>query len=261
MLDIDKNSLPEEVKASLQKLCVFYGTKLVLQDIDLDIYSKSVVALVGASGCGKTTLLRCFNRMNDFVPECHITGKLLIDAANIYSSNIDVVMLRAKVGMVFQKPNPFPKTIYDNVAYGPKLHGMNNGKGKLDEIVENSLRRAGLWEEVKDELKKSAMDLSGGQQQRLCIARAIAVEPTMLLMDEPCSALDPKASKSIELLIHELKKRFTIIIVTHSMKQAQRVSDVTVYLNKGKIFEFGATEEIFNNPKTKEAKNYFLDSD
>lgn len=251
------NNLEEKkVKASLRNFTVYYKNKSSVEIENLDIYSKSVTAFIGYSGSGKTTLLRCFNRMNDFVPECKITGELLIDNNNIYSPEVDIVALRARVGMVFQKPNPFPKSIYDNVAYGPRIHGITNKRGKLDDLVEQSLTRAGLWDEVQDHLQESAMDLSGGQQQRLCIARAIAVKPTILLMDEPCSALDPKSTNSIESLIIELKKRFTIIIVTHSMRQARNVSDMVVFLKKGKIIEYGETKLVFDNPSTDDLKEY-----
>ena len=250
-----------KIKARVTNLNVFYKNKHVLKDTSLDIYSKSVTALIGASGCGKSTLLRCFNRMNDFVQDCKVSGKLFIDDYNIYAPEIDTTLLRSKVGMVFQKPNPFPKSIYDNVAYGPRIKGVTNKRGKLEEIVKKSLERAGLWEEIKDDLRQSAMELSGGQQQRLCIARAIAVKPTILLMDEPCSALDPKSTNSIENLIIELKKRFTIIIVTHSMRQARKVSDYVCYLKNGKIAEYSETEDIFTNPKTDDVKNYIRESE
>lgn len=254
--------LPDKkIKASVKHLNLFYKSKHVLKDVTLDIYSKSVTSFIGSSGCGKTTLLRCFNRMNDFVDDCRITGEISIDNHNIYAAEVDVVMLRTRVGMVFQKPNPFPKSIYDNVAYGPRLQGMTNKRGQLDETVRKSLLRSGLWEEVYDNLYQSAMELSGGQQQRLCIARAIAVKPTILLMDEPCSALDPKATKLIENLIIELKKKFTIIIVTHSMKQARNISDMVVYLEKGQIAEYGQTEKVFQKLKGDSVRNYFSTND
>ncbi|KYH12765.1 phosphate ABC transporter ATP-binding protein PstB [Neorickettsia sp. 179522] len=254
-------SLDKKIKASVKNLNVFYKAKHVLKDINFDIYSKSVTSLIGSSGCGKTTLLRCFNRMNDFFDDCRITGELLIDNYNIYAPTVDVVMLRTRVGMVFQKPNPFPKSIYDNVAYGPRLQGITNKRGQLDEIVCKSLLRSGLWEEVHENLHQNAMELSGGQQQRLCIARAVAVKPTILLMDEPCSALDPKATKLIEDLVIELKKKFTIIIVTHSMKQARNISDSIVYLEKGKIVEHGQTEKVFQKLKEDSVRNYFSTND
>ncbi|WP_168464552.1 phosphate ABC transporter ATP-binding protein PstB [Wolbachia endosymbiont of Ctenocephalides felis wCfeT] len=249
-----------EIHASVKNLNLWYGSKQVLFDIDLDIYKRKINTFIGPSGCGKSTLLRCFNRMNDYVHGCKTTGELDVDGlGNIYSRNMDVVLLRAKVGMVFQKPNPFPKSIYDNVAYGPKLHGMAKDKQKLREIVENSLTKVGLLEELKDRLQDSALDLSGGQQQRLCIARAIAIKPTILLIDEPCSALDPVATSAIENLIQELKSRFTIIMVTHSMKQARKLSDSVVFFHSGKIIESGSTEEIFNNARSPLTQEYILD--
>ncbi|MDN5248087.1 MAG: phosphate ABC transporter ATP-binding protein PstB [Wolbachia endosymbiont of Tyrophagus putrescentiae] len=244
-----------EIHASVKDLNLWYGAKQALFDINLNIYKKKITALIGPSGCGKSTFLRCFNRMNDYVPGCKVSGELNIDKlGNIYSRDMDVVLLRAKVGMVFQKPNPFPKSIYDNVAYGPKLHGI--AKRKHSEIVENSLVKVGLWEELKDRLHESALNLSGGQQQRLCIARAIAVKPTILLMDEPCSALDPVATNAIENLIQELKLKFTIIIVTHSMKQARKLSDDIVFFYNGKIIEHGNTQEIFENAKSPLTQEY-----
>ncbi|AHX11698.1 phosphate ABC transporter, ATP-binding protein [Neorickettsia helminthoeca str. Oregon] len=251
----------KKIKASIRNLNVFYRAKQVLKDVNLDIYSKSVTSLIGSSGCGKSTLLRCFNRMNDFVDDCKVTGEIIIDNHNICAPEVDVVLLRTRVGMVFQKPNPFPKSIYDNVAYGPRLQEMTNKRGQLDEIVQKSLVRSGLWDEVHDNLHQNAMELSGGQQQRLCIARAIAVKPTILLMDEPCSALDPKATKSIESLIIELKKKFTIIIVTHSMKQARSISDMVVYIEKGRVIEYGETEEVFHKLKGNSIGNYFTTND
>ncbi|MGL9718149.1 MAG: phosphate ABC transporter ATP-binding protein PstB [Wolbachia sp.] len=247
-------------RASVKNLNLWYGSKQVLFDINLDIYKRKVTTFIGPSGCGKSTFLCCFNHMNDYVPGCKIVGELVIDGlGNIYSRDMDVVLLRAKVGMVFQKPNPFPKSIYDNVAYGPKLHGMVKNKEKLDEIVENSLTKVSLWEELKDRLQDSALDLSGGQQQRLCIARAIAVKPTILLMDEPCSALDPMATNAIENLIQELKLRFTIIMVTHSMKQAKKLSDSIIFFSNGKIVESGSVQEIFENARSPLTKEYILD--
>lgn len=247
-------------RASVKDLNLWYGSKQVLFDINLNIYKRKVTTFIGPSGCGKSTFLRCFNRMNDYVPECKTVGELDIDGlGDIYSRDMDVVLLRAKVCMVFQKPNPFPKSIYDNVAYGPKLHGMAKDKQKLNEMVENSLTKVGLWEELKDRLQDSALDLSGGQQQRLCIARAIAVKPTILLMDEPCSALDPMATNAIENLIQELKLRFTIIMVTHSMKQAKKLSDSVIFFHNGRIVESGSTQEIFENAQSPLIKEYILD--
>ncbi|XGA08544.1 MAG: phosphate ABC transporter ATP-binding protein PstB [Wolbachia endosymbiont of Xenopsylla cheopis] len=248
-----------QIFSSIKNLSLWYGSKQVLSDLNLNIYKKEITTFIGASGCGKSTFLRCFNRMNDYISGCKITGEIRIDGINIYSSDMDVVLLRSKVGMVFQKPNPFPKSIYDNVAYGPRLHSMARTKRKLDEIVEESLTRVGLWRDLKERLKDSALDLSGGQQQRLCIARAISVKPTMLLMDEPCSALDPMATSTIENLILELKSKFTIVMVTHSMKQAKKLSNNVVFFHMGKIIETGKTEEIFENPKSLQAKEYILD--
>ncbi len=225
-------------------------------DICLDINQNEVTALIGPSGCGKSTFIRCINRMNDVIDICKVQGEIQIDGKNIYDSNIDVVSLREKVGMVFQKPNPFPKSIYDNVCYGPKIHGIAEGKDDLDQIVENSLKKAALWNEVKDRLHEPGTSLSGGQQQRLCIARAISVNPEVILMDEPCSALDPIATAKIEELIDELKKTFTIIIVTHSMSQAVRVSQKTGFFHLGKLIEVGTTEKIFKNPTNNMTQDY-----
>ncbi|CAN7939927.1 unnamed protein product, partial [Ixodes pacificus] len=241
-------------------LSLWYGKKQVLFDVDLNVYKREVVALIGPSGCGKSTFLRCFNRMNDFIPNCRVAGELSADGMNVYSMDTNVVLLRTKVGMVFQKPNPFPKSIYDNIAYGPKLHRLVMSKKKLDEIVEESLRSVGLWEELCDRLKDSAFKLSGGQQQRLCIARAIAVKPTMLLMDEPCSALDPVATGVVESLINDLKRKFTIVVVTHSMRQVRKISDKVAFFYDGKIVEHGATEEAFKNPKSLEIQRYIVDN-
>ncbi|GHM58432.1 MAG: phosphate import ATP-binding protein PstB [Candidatus Mesenet longicola] len=248
-----------QIFSSVKNLSLWYGSKQVLSGLNLNIYKKEITTFIGASGCGKSTFLRCFNRMNDYISGCKITGEIRIDGINVYSSDMDVVLLRSKVGMVFQKPNPFPKSIYDNVAYGPRLHNMARTKKKLDEIVEESLTRVGLWGDLKERLKDSALDLSGGQQQRLCIARAISVKPTMLLMDEPCSALDPMATNTIENLILELKSKFTIVMVTHSMKQAKKLSNNVVFFHMGKIIEIGKTEEIFENPKSLQLKEYILD--
>jgi len=227
---------------------VYYGTKRALYDINLDVGRNEVIALIGPSGCGKSTFLRCLNRMNDTIEGCRVTGDIRLDEQDVYSPLLDVVQLRARVGMVFQKPNPFPKSIYDNVAYGPRIHGLVRGKAETDHLVEKSLTRAGLFEEVKDRLQSPGTGLSGGQQQRLCIARAIAVEPEVILMDEPCSALDPIATAKVEQLIDDLKTNYTIAIVTHSMQQAARVSQRTAYFHLGKLVEVGATRQIFRNP-------------
>jgi phosphate transport system ATP-binding protein len=235
---------------------VHYGEKHALHDVDLDIPERAVTALIGPSGCGKSTFLRCVNRMNDTIPIARVTGKIEIDGRDIYDPELDVVQLRARVGMVFQKPNPFPKSIYENVAYGPRIHGFARSKTDLDEIVISSLRRAGLYEEVKDRLQDSGTSLSGGQQQRLCIARAIAVSPEVILMDEPCSALDPIATAKIEELMDELRENFTIIIVTHSMQQAARVSQRTAFFHLGNLVEEGPTEMIFQTPKDRRTLDY-----
>jgi phosphate transport system ATP-binding protein len=227
---------------------VYYGTKRALFDVSLDIGRHEVIALIGPSGCGKSTYLRCLNRMNDTIDGCRVTGDIFIDDQNIHAAELDVVQLRARVGMVFQKPNPFPKSIYDNVAYGPRIHGLVRTKGETDELVERSLMRAGLFDEVKDRLQAPGTGLSGGQQQRLCIARAIAVEPEVILMDEPCSALDPIATAKVEQLIDDLSTNYTIAIVTHSMQQAARVSQRTAYFHLGRLVEVGPTREIFKNP-------------
>jgi phosphate transport system ATP-binding protein len=235
---------------------VFYGSKQALFDVNMDIEKNAVTALIGPSGCGKSTFLRCLNRMNDTVDTCKINGNIELDNENIYKKNVDVVVLRSKIGMVFQKPNPFPKSIYDNVAYGPRIHGLTSTKEELDIIVEKSLKRAGLLDEVKDRLSEPGTGLSGGQQQRLCIARAIAIKPEVILMDEPCSALDPIATATIEELILELKQKFTIVMVTHSMQQAKRISDYTGFFHLGNLIEFGKTEQIFKDPKDKKTKDY-----
>ena len=246
----------DNIKIITKDLCVFYGEKQALFDVSISINAKETTALIGPSGCGKSTLLRCFNRMNDTIENCVVKGNINIDDANVNNPEIDVVQLRTKIGMVFQKPNPFPKSIFDNVAYGPKIHGMANNKLELEEIVENSLKQAGLWEEVKDRLNQPGNGLSGGQQQRLCIARAIAVRPEIILMDEPCSALDPIATANIEELMDELKKEFTIIIVTHNMQQAARVSKNTAFFHLGKLIELGPTDQIFTNPKLEKTQDY-----
>lgn len=243
-------------KISAKNINLFYGQKQALFDINLDFKQNSVTALIGPSGCGKSSFLRCINRMNDTILNCKIEGEITLDDQNIYSKKLDLVLLRARVGMVFQKPNPFPKSIYENVAYGARIHGLFQNKAELDEIVEKSLTRAGLWKEVKDRLNDQASALSGGQQQRLCIARTIAIEPEVILMDEPCSALDPIATAKIEELIDELKENFTIIIVTHSMQQAARVSGRTAFFNMGKIIEYDTTDKIFTNPNNQQTQDY-----
>lgn len=235
---------------------VFYGDKQAIDNISLDIGSSQVIAFIGPSGCGKSTFLRCLNRMNDTIDICKIVGEIKIDGQDIYEPAIDVVSLRARVGMVFQKPNPFPKSIFDNIAYGPRIHGLAATKVELDQIVESALQRAGLWDEVKDRLDQPGTGLSGGQQQRLCIARAIAVSPEVILMDEPCSALDPIATAKVEELIHELRNQYTIVIVTHSMQQAARVSDRTAYFHLGKLIEVGDTKQVFTNPKHELTQDY-----
>lgn len=243
-------------KISAKNINLFYSQKQALFDINLDFQQNSVTALIGPSGCGKSSFLRCINRMNDTIFGCKIEGEILLDGCNIYNENLDLTMLRANVGMVFQKPNPFPKSIYENVAYGPRIHGLFKSKGELNDIVEKSLTGAGLWNEVKDRLSDPASTLSGGQQQRLCIARTIAIAPQVILMDEPCSALDPIATAKIEELIDELKDNFTIIIVTHSMQQAARVSNNTAFFHMGKIVEFGTTDKIFTNPSNQQTQDY-----
>lgn len=243
-------------KISAKNVNLFYGSKQALFDINIDFQENSVTSLIGPSGCGKSSFLRCLNRMNDTIEGCEIKGEIKIDDKDIYDPKLDLVLLRASVGMVFQKPNPFPKTIYENVAYGPRIHGLFNDKKHLDEIVEKSLTKAGLWNEVRDRLNDQATGLSGGQQQRLCIARTIAVEPEVILMDEPCSALDPIATAKIEELIDELKDNFTIVIVTHSMQQAARVSSMTAFFNMGKIVEYDKTDKIFTNPSQQKTQDY-----
>ena len=247
---------PGQVKVHAKDVSVYYGEKQALFDVSLDMPEKSVTALIGPSGCGKSTFLRSINRMNDTIPGCRVTGRIAIDGDAINDKSVDATLLRAQVGMVFQKPNPFPKSIYDNVAYGVRLHGLASGKKELDQIVESSLHKAGLWDEVKDRLAAPGMSLSGGQQQRLVIARAIAVSPEIILMDEPCSALDPIATAKIEELIDELKANYCIIIVTHSMAQAARVSQQTAFFHMGKLVEAGATEQIFTNPRDTRTQDY-----
>jgi phosphate transport system ATP-binding protein len=243
-------------KVAAREVSVFYGPKQALFDVELDIPANQVTALIGPSGCGKSTFLRCINRMNDTIPIARVTGTIRLDAMDINDPKIDVVELRARVGMVFQKPNPFPKSIFENVAYGPRIHGMTRTKAELEALVQQSLRRAGLWNEVKDRLHESGTGLSGGQQQRLCIARAIATRPEVLLMDEPASALDPIATAIIEELIDELRANYTIVIVTHSMQQAARVSQRTAFFHLGRLIEEGTTAEIFSNPREKQTEDY-----
>ena len=242
-------------KLHTKDLELFYGSKQALKGVSLDMKAYKVTALIGPSGCGKSTFLRSLNRMNDLIENVRIAGSVYVDNVDIYNKKVDEVQLRKKVGMIFQKSNPFPKSIYDNVAYGPRIHGLRD-KAKLDELVETSLRRAALWDEVKDELRKSALALSGGQQQRLCIARALAVDPEVLLMDEPASALDPIATAKIEELIYELKSAYTIVIVTHNMQQAARVSDYTAFFYMGQLVEYDLTERIFTSPKEKQTEDY-----
>ena len=245
-----------DAKMTARDANVFYGDAHALQHVDLDIGANEVTALIGPSGCGKSTFLRCLNRMNDVIDGCRVEGDIRLDEEDIYAPALDVVQLRARFGMVFQKPNPFPKSIYENIIYGPRIHGMADSKADMDEIVETSLRRAGLWDEAKDRLDQPGTGLSGGQQQRLCIARAIAVNPEVILMDEPCSALDPIATSRIEELIDELRENFTIVIVTHSMQQAARVSQRTAFFHLGILVEVGPTEEIFTKPKDKRTQDY-----
>jgi phosphate transport system ATP-binding protein len=249
-------SAPARAKVVAENVNVHYGEKHALKNVSVNIPERSVMAFIGPSGCGKSTFLRCLNRMNDTIPSARVTGRIEIDDLDIYDKSLDVVQLRARVGMVFQKPNPFPKSIYENVAYGPRIHGMARSKTDLDEIVISSLKRASLWEEVKDRLSDPGTGLSGGQQQRLCIARAIAVGPEVILMDEPCSALDPNATARIEELIDELRQNFTIIIVTHSIKQAARVSQRTAFFHLGVLVEEGATETIFTTPNDRRTQDY-----
>ena len=243
-------------KIKAENVNVYYGSKQALFDVSIDIAEKEVTALIGPSGCGKSTFLRCLNRMNDVIDICRVEGSIKMDDLELNSRKLDVVRLRENVGMVFQKPNPFPKTIYENVAYGPTIHGIAQSKEEMDQIVETSLKKAALWNEVKDRLDEIGTGLSGGQQQRLCIARAISVSPEVILMDEPCSALDPIATAQIEELIDDLKKEVTIVIVTHSMSQAARVSQKTGFFHLGKLIEFGSTEKIFKNPDNQQTQDY-----
>ncbi len=246
----------ETPKMRAHEVSVSYGDKQALNKVSIDIHDDRVTAFIGPSGCGKSTFLRCLNRMNDTIPTARVSGRIELDGEDINSSAMDVVQLRARVGMVFQKPNPFPKSIFENVAYGPRIHGLGSSKPELEQIVEKSLKRAGLWDEVKDRLNESGTALSGGQQQRLCIARAIAVDPEVILMDEPCSALDPIATAKIEELIHELRGRYAIAIVTHNMQQAARVSQRTAFFHLGELIEYGKTSEIFTNPRQQRTQDY-----
>jgi len=246
----------ENPKMRLTNVDVFYGEKQAIFDVSLDIGNNEVIAMIGPSGCGKSTFLRCLNRMNDTIPTCKVSGEMSLDGEDLYGPNLDTVLLRARVGMVFQKPNPFAKSIYDNVAYGPRIHGLAGNRAELNEIVIDSLQKAGLYDEVKDRLEAPGTSLSGGQQQRLCIARTIAVSPEVILMDEPCSALDPIATARIEELIDELRQNYAIAIVTHSMQQAARVSQRTAYFHLGKLVEVGSTNHIFTNPSHELTENY-----
>ena len=249
-------STTENIKISAKNVQVHYEDTHAIKDVNVEIGDKTVTAFIGPSGCGKSTFLRCINRMNDTIDICRVTGDILIDGEDIYDPKVDPVQLRAKVGMVFQKPNPFPKSIYDNVAYGPKIHGLANSKADLDEIVERALRRGAIWDEVKDRLNAPGTGLSGGQQQRLCIARAIATEPEVLLMDEPCSALDPIATAQVEELIDELRQNYAVVIVTHSMQQAARVSQKTAFFHLGSLVEYDDTDQIFTNPEDPRTESY-----
>ncbi len=251
-----QNDRPEEIIISTRNVDVFYGDNQALKKVNLDIPKNLITSLIGPSGCGKSTYLRCLNRMNDTVESCRVTGEILLDGIDIYGPRVDEVLLRARVGMVFQKPNPFPKSIYDNVAYGPRIHGLATNKDELDHIVLTSLERAGLIKEVQDRLHSSGTGLSGGQQQRLCIARALAVRPDIILMDEPCSALDPIATAKVEELIEELKENYTIIIVTHSMQQAARISQKTAFFHMGEFVESGETEKLFTSPSDERTQGY-----
>ncbi|MEP3741160.1 MAG: phosphate ABC transporter ATP-binding protein PstB [Sulfitobacter pontiacus] len=246
----------QPVKIAARNVQVYYGDSHAIRDVDIDIADKTVTAFIGPSGCGKSTFLRCINRMNDTIDAARVTGDIRIDGEDIYDKRVDPVQLRAKVGMVFQKPNPFPKSIYDNVAYGPRIHGLARNKADLDDIVEQALRRGAIWSEVKDRLHAPGTGLSGGQQQRLCIARAVATEPEVLLMDEPCSALDPIATAQVEELIDELRQNYSVVIVTHSMQQAARVSQKTAFFHLGNLVEFGDTDDIFTRPQDPRTESY-----
>ena len=250
------SAVMQDAKFKAQDVQVWYGDNHAIKDVNVDIADKTVTAFIGPSGCGKSTFLRCLNRMNDTIATCKVGGLISLDGEDIYDARVDPVQLRARVGMVFQKPNPFPKSIYDNVAYGPRIHGLANNKAELDDIVEKSLRRAALWDEVKDRLSAPGTGLSGGQQQRLCIARAVATQPEVLLMDEPCSALDPIATAQVEELIDELRQKFSVVIVTHSMQQAARVSQRTAFFHLGELVEFDDTTTIFTNPSDPRTESY-----
>jgi phosphate transport system ATP-binding protein len=255
-LRLERDVQLETNKIEARGVQVFYGENHAIKDVNVDILDKTVTAFIGPSGCGKSTFLRCLNRMNDTVSTCRVAGSITLDGEDVYDPRVDPVQLRAKVGMVFQKPNPFPKSIYDNVAYGPRIHGMTRNRAELDDVVESSLRRAALWNEVKDRLHAGGTGLSGGQQQRLCIARAIATSPEVLLMDEPCSALDPIATAQVEELIDELRSSYSVVIVTHSMQQAARVSQRTAFFHLGNLVEYGETGQIFTNPKDPRTESY-----
>ena len=252
---MDNKHMANEVKMSVKDLDLYYGQKQALKNINMDIHSNAITALIGPSGCGKSTFLKTLNRMNDLIDNVKITGQVTLDGEDIFDRNMDVTMLRKRVGMVFQQPNPFPMSVYDNIAYGPRVHGIKN-KAKLDEIVEESLRGAAIWDEVKDNLKKSALRLSGGQQQRICIARALATKPEVILMDEPTSALDPISTTKIEDLMEELKRQYTVVVVTHNMQQAVRVSEYTAFFLVGDMVEYGETKELFTYPKDKRTEDY-----
>ena len=252
---MDNKHMADEVKMSVKDLDLYYGQKQALKNINMDIHSNAITALIGPSGCGKSTFLKTLNRMNDLIDNVRITGQVTLDGEDIFDRNMDVTMLRKRVGMVFQQPNPFPMSVYDNIAYGPRVHGIKS-KAKLDEIVEESLRGAAIWDEVKDNLKKSALRLSGGQQQRICIARALATKPEVILMDEPTSALDPISTTKIEDLMEELKRQYTVVVVTHNMQQAVRVSDYTAFFLVGDMVEYGETKELFTYPKDKRTEDY-----
>ncbi|AXC50958.1 phosphate ABC transporter ATP-binding protein [Paracoccus suum] len=246
----------QEIKVQARNVQVWYGTKQAIRDVDIDILDRTVTSFIGPSGCGKSTFLRCINRMNDTVASARIEGRITLDGEDIYDRRVDPVQLRARIGMVFQKPNPFPKSIYDNVAYGPRIHGLVRNRAETDAIVEQALRGAALWDEVKDRLGESGTGLSGGQQQRLCIARAVATQPEVLLMDEPCSALDPIATGQVEELIDRLRETFSVVIVTHSMQQAARVSQKTAFFHLGNLVEYGDTDEIFTKPRDPRTESY-----
>ncbi|KUJ80942.1 phosphate ABC transporter ATP-binding protein [Ruegeria marisrubri] len=256
MQKIERDIGITDTKISARNVNVHYGATHAIKDVNVDIADKTVTAFIGPSGCGKSTFLRCMNRMNDTIDICRVTGKIELDGRDINAKSVDPVQLRAQVGMVFQKPNPFPKSIYDNIAYGPRIHGLAKSKADLDEIVEKALRRGAIWDEVKDRLDQPGTGLSGGQQQRLCIARAVATEPEVLLMDEPCSALDPIATSQVEELIDELKQNYSVVIVTHSMQQAARVSQKTAFFHLGTLVEFGDTSQIFTNPTDPRTESY-----